>query len=127
MIWGGCIKKLLEVICGLPHLAYKIMLGSGDEFLIRVVGILIVITFIVAGGDRDLLGPLLRPPLVASGTPLCTLVGCFGRCPPTAAWSHLLAVLHKNGPDRFLARGVPGGDVEEFFHGLWLVTADLVH
>jgi hypothetical protein len=42
---------------------------------------------------------------------------CFGPLP---------AALHKNDPDRFLARDVPGGDVKEFFRGLRLVTAELL-
>jgi hypothetical protein len=47
MIWAGYFKKLLKVICGLLCLAFEITLGSGNEFLIRVAGILIIITFIM--------------------------------------------------------------------------------
>jgi hypothetical protein len=56
MIWAGYFEKHLKVICGLPCLAFEITLGSGNEFLIGVAGILIVITFIATGGDCDLLG-----------------------------------------------------------------------
>jgi hypothetical protein len=66
MIWVGCFEKLLKVICRLPCLAFEIMLDSGDELLVGVTDVLIVITFIAVGGDRDSLGPPLRPPLVAS-------------------------------------------------------------
>jgi hypothetical protein len=59
-----------------------------------------------------------------SGRPLS---GCLGRCPPTIVWGRLPAALHENGPDRFLTRGVPGGNVEELLRGLWLVTVELVH
>jgi hypothetical protein len=114
MIWACCFEKLLKVIHGLPRLAFGIRLSSGNELLIRVTDILIVITFIAIGGDHDLLGSPLRLPLVAPGTPLCTLVGCFGWCPPVAARSCLPTTLHENGPDRFLARGMPGGNVKEF-------------
>jgi uncharacterized protein (DUF3820 family) len=114
------------VISGLLCLALKIGLGS-DELLIGVTSVLVVITFIADGGNHDPLGPPLWPPLVASGVPLCTLVCCLGLRPLTAARGRLLADLHENSPDCFLARGVPSGDVEELLHGLWLVTAELVH
>jgi hypothetical protein len=60
-------------------------------------------------------------------TPPSTLVGYLGWHPSTAAGGRLGAALHKNSPDHFLARGMPGGDVEEFFCGLWLVKAELVY
>jgi hypothetical protein len=126
MIGVGCFEKLLQVIGGLLCLALKIRLGS-DELLIGVTSVLVVITFIADGGNHDPLGPPLWPPLVASGVPLCTLVCCLGLRPPTAARGCLLADLHENSPDCFLARGVPSGDVEELLHGLWLVTTELVH
>jgi hypothetical protein len=47
--------------------------------------------------------------------------------PLTAVGGRLPAVLNKNGPDRLLARGMLGGNVEKLFHGLWLVTTELVH
>jgi hypothetical protein len=47
--------------------------------------------------------------------------------PPTAAWGCLFAVLYEDNPDRFHARGIPGGDVEKLLHGLWLVMSKLVH
>jgi hypothetical protein len=59
MIWLGCFEKLLEVIRRLPRLAFKIMLGSGNELLVGVVNVLIIITFITTGGDCDSLGPVL--------------------------------------------------------------------
>jgi hypothetical protein len=83
MIGVGCFQLLLKVIDGLLCLTLKISLDSGDELLVRVTSILIVITFIVASGDCDLLGSLLWPALIASSAPLCTLVGCLGRRCPT--------------------------------------------
>jgi hypothetical protein len=127
MIWSGCFEKLLEVIYTLSCLASGITRGSGNKLLIKVVSVLIVTTLITAGGDYDSLGPLFWPPLVASGTSLCTLVSCCGRSPPTAAWSHFPAALYKNGPNRFLARGLPGGEVEKLFCGLGLLMTELVH
>jgi hypothetical protein len=47
--------------------------------------------------------------------------------PLTTVGGRLPTVLNKNGPDRFLARGMLGGNVEKLFHGLWLVTTELVH
>jgi hypothetical protein len=81
MIWVGSFEKLLKMIHRLPRLAFKITLGSSNELLIGVTGVLIVVTFVVASGNRDSLGPLLWPPLVTSGTTLLTLVSCFGSPP----------------------------------------------
>jgi hypothetical protein len=66
-------------------------------------------------------------PLVAYSTPPCTIVGCLGWHPSTAVGGSLGAALQKNNLDCFLARGIPGGDVKEFFCGLWLVTTELVY
>jgi hypothetical protein len=91
MIGVGFFEKLLEVIGGLPRLVLKITLGSGDELLIGVTSVPVVITFITASGNHDSLGPPLWPPLVASGAPLrtqpllVTLVDA-PRLPPGAAF-----------------------------------------
>jgi hypothetical protein len=53
MIGTYCLEKLLEVIHELPRLALEIMLNDGNEFLIRVTSILVMITLIKAGGDCD--------------------------------------------------------------------------
>jgi hypothetical protein len=126
MIWVGCFKKLFKVIGRLSRLVLKNMLDGDDELLVRVANVLIVITIVIAGGDRDLLGSPLWSPLVTSSTPLCTLGDCLGWHPLTTAGCCLPTVLHKNGLDCFLARGMPGGDVEELLCGLWLVTTELV-
>jgi hypothetical protein len=110
------------VIGGLPRLVLRIALGSSNELLIGVTDVLVVITLITVGGDRDSLWSPLQPPP-------CTLVDCLGWCPPPPGhrWGHLGAALHENSHDRFVARGIPGGDVEEFFYGLSLVTAELMY
>jgi hypothetical protein len=54
---------------------------GGGELLIEVTNILVVLKLIVAGGDDDSLGSLLRPPLVTYGAPFCALVCCLGWCP----------------------------------------------
>jgi hypothetical protein len=54
----------------------------------------------------SLLAPLLAPLSVA-------LVSA-----PNHSWAHLSAALHKNSL---------GGNVEEYFYGLWLVTVKLVY
>jgi hypothetical protein len=59
VIWIGCLEKLLKVVGGLPRLAPEITLSSGDELLVVVANILVILTLIIAGGDRDSLGPLL--------------------------------------------------------------------
>jgi hypothetical protein len=74
MIGTGCLRKLLEVIGEQPCLALDLALGGGDELLIRVANILVIVTLITAGGDRDLLGSPLWPPIVASGPPFCALI-----------------------------------------------------
>jgi hypothetical protein len=127
VIGAGCLKKLLDVVGGLPHLTLEITLNSGDEPLVGVANILVVVTLITTGGDRDSLGPPLQPPFVTFGTPLHALVSCLGWRSLTATGGRFPAALNKNGSDRLLARGVPGGDVEELLCGLWLVTAELMH
>jgi hypothetical protein len=96
----------------------KIMLSNGDELLIGVANILVIVTIVIAGSDHDSLGPPFRPPFVAFGIPLHALVGCLGGHPSTTTRGHFPAVLYENGPDCLLARGIPGGDVEELLHGL---------
>jgi hypothetical protein len=112
---------------GLSCLALEITLSSGEELLIRVTNILVIVTLVTASSDRDSLGPPLWPPLVAFGTPLHTLVSCLGSHCSTATGGCFPVVLNKNGPDCLLARGMPGGNVEELLCGLWLVTAELMH
>jgi hypothetical protein len=126
MIWSVCFEKLFEVIGGLPRLMLRIMLGGGDELLVGVASVLVIIALVIAGANYDSSWSPLRHPIIALSTPPCTLIGCLGWRPPTAR-GHLGAALHEDSPDRFLARGMPSGDVEEFFGGLWLVTAVLVY
>jgi hypothetical protein len=73
MIGAGGLKKLLEVIGGLPHLVLEVMLSGSNELLIEIVGLLVIVTLIIVGSDYDSLGSPLWPPFVAFGTPLCTL------------------------------------------------------
>jgi hypothetical protein len=74
------------------------------------------------------LGPSLQPPLVTFGARLCALVaGCLELPPSTAYGIHLPAVLDEDGPDRLLIEGMPGGDIEEFLCGLWLLMTELMH
>jgi hypothetical protein len=78
VIGTGCLEKLLKVVSGLPCLVLKITLSSGDELLIGVTNILVVVTLVAASGDHDSLRPPLQPLFVAFGTPLHALVGCLG-------------------------------------------------
>jgi hypothetical protein len=127
MIWARFLEKLLKVIRGLLRLALKITHGGSYELLIEVASTFIIIVLIVAGGDRDSLGPSPWPPLVTLGASFCSVVHGCGRSSPCAARGCLPAVLHKDRPDCLLARCMPGGDVEELLSGLWLFTAELMH
>jgi hypothetical protein len=94
MIWAGCVEKLFEVIGGLSHLPLRIALSGGDKLLVGVASILVIITLIVAGGDRNSLWLPFWPSLVASSTPPCTLVDCLGwhPRPPLGAAMALLCM-----------------------------------
>jgi hypothetical protein len=74
MIGAGCLKKLLDLIRRLPCLALDVTLGSGDELLVGVIGLLVVVTLVAASSDHDSWASLLRPPLVAFGAPRHTLI-----------------------------------------------------
>jgi hypothetical protein len=119
--------KLLDVIGKLPRLVFEVMLGNGDELLIRIIGFLIIVTLVVAGSDCDLLGSPLGPPLVAFGAPPYTHADCLEWCPLTAAGAHPCVTLDENGPGHLLARGMPGGNVKQLLRGLWLITTELMH
>jgi hypothetical protein len=104
-----------------------ITLGSGNELLIGVAGILAIIIFSTPRSDHDSLQPSPSPLLIAFDTPLCSLVSGSSRHSSTDARGCLSVVLHEDGPDHLLAIGVPGGNVEELLRGLWLFMAKLVH
>jgi hypothetical protein len=92
LIGTGCLEKLLELVGELPLLALEIMLSGGDELLIGVTNILVVVTLITVGGNRDLLGPLLRPLLSLLAllfAPLSIVLGGAPR-PPLGATFPLL-------------------------------------
>jgi hypothetical protein len=73
MIGTGCLEKLLEVMCRLPHLALEVTLSGGHDLLIGVPSLLVVIPLIAASSERNSLGPPLQPPFVTIGAPLCAL------------------------------------------------------
>jgi hypothetical protein len=52
----GCFMKPLKVIGGLPCQVLKIVLGGGNELVVRVTCVLVVISLVIAGGDHDSLG-----------------------------------------------------------------------
>jgi hypothetical protein len=127
MILMGHLEKLLEVISGLPWLVLQVVLRGDDELLIRVTDLLVVVTLITDGSDRDSLGLPLQPPLVAFGTALCVLSGHLERRPSTTTEALFPAVLDENGLNHLFTRGVPSGDVKELLCGLQLVMAELMH
>jgi hypothetical protein len=123
----GRLEKLFEMIDGLPRLELEVALGSGNELLVRIVSLLVVVTPVATGNDCDALGSPLWPPLVAFGAPLCALAGCLEWRPSTATRGCLPITLDENGPNRLLTRGVLGGDVEQLLRSLWLIAAELIH
>jgi hypothetical protein len=74
MIGVGCLEKLLDLIRRLPCLALDVTLCSGDELLVGVIGLLVIVTLVAASSDHDSWASLLRPPLVAFGAPRHTLI-----------------------------------------------------
>jgi hypothetical protein len=126
VIGTGCLEKLLKVVSGVSRLLLEIALSSGDELLIRVANITVVVTHVAAVDDHDSLGPPLQPPFVAFGTPLQALVSCLGWRSSTTIEGSFAAALKGNGPDHLLARGMLGGNVEKLLNSLWLVTAELM-
>jgi hypothetical protein len=123
MIGAGHLEKLLKVINVLPHLALEVALDDGDELLVGIIGLLVVVVLVTDGSDCDSLGSLLRPPIVAFGALLCALASCLEWHPSTTTGGRLPIALDKNGLDCLLTRGVSGGDVEQ---RLWLITTELI-
>jgi hypothetical protein len=61
MVGTGCLEKLLKVIGRLSRLAFEVALGGGDEILVEIIGILVVVALVTVGSDRDPLGHRLGP------------------------------------------------------------------
>jgi hypothetical protein len=127
MVGSGRLEKLIEVIGRLPRLALEITLGSGNELYVGIVSLLVVVTLVIAGSDCASLGLLLWPPLGAFGAPLHAFAGCLDWSPSAIAGDRPLIALDENNPDCLLTRGVPGGNVEQLFCGLWLIPSELTH
>jgi hypothetical protein len=98
MIWARCFEKLFDVIGKLLRLVLRITLGDDDELLVGVASVLVIIALITSGGDRDSLWSSLRPPLIASSTPPCTLVGCLGWRPRPLLGATLALLYTKIAP-----------------------------
>jgi hypothetical protein len=67
------------------------------------------------------------PPLIALDAPLCPLIGGYNLRSLTTARDCLAAASYKDSSDHLLTRGMPGGYVNEFHHGLQLLMAMLMH
>jgi hypothetical protein len=98
MIGTGCLEKLLEMISEQSCLALDITFGSGDELLVRVADILVIVTRLTTGGDCDPSRSPLWPPLVTSGTPSCSLVSCLGYLPRPPLGATFLLFCMKTAP-----------------------------
>jgi hypothetical protein len=59
MAGASHLEKLLKVIGRLPRLALDVPLGSSNELLIEIIGLLVIIVLVAAGCNRDPLGLLL--------------------------------------------------------------------
>jgi hypothetical protein len=81
MVGAGHLEKLLKVIDRLLHLALEVPLINGNEVLIRIIDLLVIVTLIIASCNRGPLGLPLWPPLVAFGAPLCAFVSYLGGAP----------------------------------------------
>jgi hypothetical protein len=127
MVGASRFEKLLEVIGRLPHLVLDVALSSSDTLLIRVIGVLVVVTLIGAGSDHDSLGLPLWPRLVAFVTPFHAVASCLEGRPSTAIRGRIPITQDQNGSDHLIDRGVPGGNVEQLLHGLWLIMIKLMH
>jgi hypothetical protein len=127
MVGSGRLEKLIEVIGTLPRLALEVTLGGGNELLIGIVSLLVVVTLIIAGSDCAPLGLPLWPPLGAFGAPLHAFAGCLEWCPSAITGDRPPVALDENNPDCLLTRGVPGGNVYQLFRGLWLIPSELTH
>jgi hypothetical protein len=123
IVWAGRLEKLLEVINKLLCLALEVTLGSDDVFFIKVISLLVVVTFIAASSNCDLLWSLL----IAFGASLRSFTGSLGRCPSAASGAHLPIALDENSPDCLLTRAVSGGDVKKLLCGLRLITTESMH
>jgi hypothetical protein len=127
MVWVARLENLLEVIDRLSCLALEVALSKGNVFLIRVVGLLVIVALIAASNNCNLLVAPLWPPLVAFGARLRAFAGCLEECPSTIVEDYLPLAIDENGIDYLLTRGVPGDDVEKLLCGLWLIMVELMH
>jgi hypothetical protein len=127
MVGAGGFKKLLKVTSGLPRLTLDVALSNGDEVLIGIIVQLVVVTVITASSYRNSLGSPLRPPqLITFSAPLGALANRLEWRPSTIIVGRLPITMDENGPDHLLTRGVPGGDVKQLLHHLWLIMAELI-
>jgi hypothetical protein len=81
MVWAGHLEKLLKVINRLSCLALEVTLDGSAMLLVRVISLLVVITFIIASSICDPLGAPLWPPLTTFGAPFSVVAGSLGGSP----------------------------------------------
>jgi hypothetical protein len=62
MIGAGRLEKLLEVIYRLSRLVLEVMLDGGNELIVGIVSLLVIVALVAAGSDCDSLGSPLWPP-----------------------------------------------------------------
>jgi hypothetical protein len=61
LIAASRLEKLLKVIDRLSHLVLELAFIGGNELLVRVIRLLVIVALITAGSDCDLLGSPLWP------------------------------------------------------------------
>jgi hypothetical protein len=103
MIEVGHLEKLLEVIGGLPRLAHEVALGGGNENLVEIIGLLVIVALITARCNYNSLGSPLCPPLVAFAPPLRAPAGYLSgaaHCSTSKQSSKSVQTLHPCFPRR---------------------------
>jgi hypothetical protein len=91
MVWAGSFRKHLEVISRLSPLVLEVVFSDGNELLIGIINLLLIVALVTAGSDYDLLGSPLWSPLVAFSTPLCARASCLEWHPSTATGGAFLS------------------------------------
>jgi hypothetical protein len=61
LIAASRLEKLLKVIDRLSHLVLELAFIGGNELLVGVIRLLVIVALIAAGSDCDLLGSPLWP------------------------------------------------------------------
>jgi hypothetical protein len=84
MVVVGHLEELLKVIGRLSCLVLEVPFNGGNDLLVEIIGLLVIVTLVAAGCNCDLLGSplwLLLLPLALLFTPLLAALGDAPRLP----------------------------------------------